>query len=451
MAKSFSQFVCNICGATSPKWLGKCPECQTWNSLVEELKRISPKTLNKLQNNSAQPITNFFSEKEFRLNTDFEELNRVLGGGFVLGSLVLIGGDPGIGKSTLMLQVASGLSNKGNKILYCSGEESAKQIRMRADRIGRLSENLLLLTTNEIESIIYSATSIKPALVVVDSIQTVSFEKLESSPGTISQIRECTNRLMKFTKSTDIPAVIVGHVTKEGSIAGPKALEHIVDTVLYFEGNSHQTFKILRSVKNRFGSTNEIGIFEMHESGLSEVSNPSEIFLNNRVESSGSVIACSLEGTRPVLIEIQALVSQTNYGYPQRNSTGVDPKRLSMILAVLEKRLGYKLGSQDVFLNLAGGIKISEPAIDLGIAVSIASSYRDFVVRKSDIALGEVGLNGEIRVISQIEKRIGEAEKLGFKRAIIPDKTNLKGFSPKSIQIVRVSGIGNALKEMLVS
>ncbi|MCC7431819.1 DNA repair protein RadA [bacterium] len=454
MAKINSRFVCNSCGFVANRWLGKCTECSAWNSFNEE-KQIftetkTPKSLQLQQESKAVSITEISLAEEKRTTTGFSELDRVLGGGIVNGSLILVGGEPGIGKSTLTLQVATNLAKNGKKILYTSGEESLKQIRMRADRLTKISENLYLQAETNLASVLEEAKRINPELLVVDSIQTAFIPLFESIPGSITQIRECTANLMRFAKTSGIPVVIIGHVNKEGSIAGPKILEHIVDTVLYFEGDSHQTFKIIRAVKNRFGSTNEIGIFEMFEEGLKEVTNPSQIFLENRTEASGSVITCSIEGTRPLLIEVQALVSPTNYGYPQRNSTGIDPKRLAMILAVLEKRLGYKLGANDVFLNIAGGIKVNEPAIDLGVAVAIASSYQDLGVRKNTLAIGEVGLNGEIRTVTQMEKRIFEAEKMGFLRVVIPDKTQLSFSKKKNIEIVRVARIREALKETLV-
>jgi DNA repair protein RadA/Sms len=435
----------------SPRWIGKCPNCSAWNTFVEEISkplRIS-RTAGVPSKVSPVPLDVIGKEDVPRIRTAIEEFDRVLGGGLVPGSLILLGGDPGIGKSTLMMQIA--LMLKDLAVLYITGEESVQQIKLRAERLKAGSaKNVLLLAETNLDMILDVMESGSPDLVIVDSIQTMFRPGLESAPGSVSQVRESAALLLRFAKTRGIPIFVVGHVTKEGMIAGPKVIEHMVDTVLQFEGESHYAYRILRASKNRFGSTNEIGIFEMHDSGLREVINPSEIFLSERrYGTSGSTVVASIEGSRPILVEVQALVTPTSYGMPQRTCTGFDYRRLALLLAVLEKRVGLNLGQQDVFVNVAGGIRIDEPAVDLGIATSITSSLRDIPVDSSTIAVGEVGLGGEIRTISQIEKRIKEAAKLGFKRMVVP-QNNLKNFSFRSdIEIVGIDRIEKAIEAML--
>lgn len=451
MAKRKTKFVCQECGYESAKWMGKCPGCHNWNTLVEEMEASSGKgrhIFNVARSAVAQPerITSIESQEEPRITTTMKEFNRVLGGGIVMGSLVLIGGDPGIGKSTLLLQISAQLADKHLPVLYISGEESTRQTKLRADRLGIKSEELYVLSETNLFDISRHVEQIKPSFVVIDSIQTIFKEEVTSAPGSVSQVRECTGELMRLAKINNIPIFIVGHVTKEGAIAGPRMLEHMVDTVLYFEGERHHTYRILRGVKNRFGSTNEMGIFEMKEEGLREVMNPSEIFLEERSHgTSGSTVVASMEGTRPVLVEIQALISPSSFGNPRRMATGVDHNRVSLLMAVLEKRVGLMLQNQDAYIKVAGGVKLDEPAIDLAIAVSIASSFRDNPTRPDDIFIGEVGLTGEIRRVSRIEQRVQEAAKLGFKRIICP-KNNLDGWTPpKDIQVIGVQSVQEAL------
>ncbi|EJD65737.1 DNA repair protein RadA [Bacillus sp. 916] len=456
MAKSKTKFICHSCGYESAKWMGKCPGCGAWNTMVEETIKKAPANRRAAFSHSVQtvqkpsPITSIETSEEPRVQTKLEEFNRVLGGGVVKGSLVLIGGDPGIGKSTLLLQVSAQLADTAGSVLYISGEESVKQTKLRADRLGINSQMLHVLSETDMEYISSAIQEMKPAFVVVDSIQTVYQSDITSAPGSVSQVRECTAELMKIAKTNGIPIFIVGHVTKEGSIAGPRLLEHMVDTVLYFEGERHHTFRILRAVKNRFGSTNEMGIFEMREEGLTEVLNPSEIFLEERsAGASGSSIVASMEGTRPILVEIQALISPTSFGNPRRMATGIDHNRVSLIMAVLEKRGGLLLQNQDAYLKVAGGVKLDEPAIDLAVAVSIASSFRDTPPNPADCFIGEVGLTGEVRRVSRIEQRVKEAAKLGFKRMIIPE-ANADGWTiPKGIEVVGVANVAEALRTSL--
>jgi DNA repair protein RadA/Sms len=391
-------------------------------------------------------ITTVETTQEPRIDTKFTEFNRVLGGGIVRGSLVLIGGDPGIGKSTLLLQICAQLANDAHPVLYISGEESVKQTKLRAERLHVTAEHLYVLSETNLEHIIQTVDDMKPAFVVIDSIQTIYRSEITSAPGSVSQVRECTAELMRVAKTKGIAIFIVGHVTKEGALAGPRILEHMVDTVLYFEGERHHTYRILRAVKNRFGSTNEIGIFEMKEAGLAEVKNPSEIFLEERSKgAAGSTVVASMEGTRPVLVEIQALVSPTSFGTPRRMATGIDHNRVSLLMAVLEKRVGLLLQNQDAYLKVAGGIKLDEPAIDLAIAVSIASSFRDQPTNHTDVVIGEVGLTGEVRRVSRIEQRVQEAAKLGFQRIIIP-KSNIGGWNiPKDVEVIGVANVEEAL------
>ncbi|TAH26070.1 MAG: DNA repair protein RadA [Cytophagales bacterium] len=432
MSKQKSSYFCQSCGHQSAKWLGKCPACGEWNTFVEELiqkednKNWRSSSSLKIANKPKQLLEVSFEQKE-RLVVSDEELNRVLGGGLVAGSLVLIGGEPGIGKSTLMLQIALQLVN--HKVLYVSGEESEQQIKMRAERIGIVSNNCFVLNETSTQNIFKQIELTEPDVLIIDSIQTLHSAHIESTAGSISQVRECTSELMKFAKETNTPVFLIGHITKEGTLAGPKVLEHMVDTVLQFEGDRHLSYRILRTTKNRFGSTSELGIYEMVASGLREVRNPSEILLSQREEViSGITIGATIEGNRPLLLEIQCLVSPANYGTPQRSSTGFDAKRLNMLLAVLEKRGGMRLGTQDVFLNVAGGFKVEDPAIDLAVCAAIISSYEDKALPQHICFAAEVGLGGEIRAVNRIEQRISEAEKLGFKEIFI-SKYNLKGLN----------------------
>ncbi|MBA2879494.1 DNA repair protein RadA [Anoxybacillus ayderensis] len=451
MVKRKTKFVCQHCGYETAKWMGKCPGCHSWNAMVEETEIVKPHNralFVHTEGVAAKPvsITTVETTQEPRIDTKFTEFNRVLGGGIVRGSLVLIGGDPGIGKSTLLLQICAQLANDAHPVLYISGEESVKQTKLRAERLHVTAEHLYVLSETNLEHIIQTVDDMKPAFVVIDSIQTIYRSEITSAPGSVSQVRECTAELMRVAKTKGIAIFIVGHVTKEGALAGPRILEHMVDTVLYFEGERHHTYRILRAVKNRFGSTNEIGIFEMKEAGLAEVKNPSEIFLEERSKgAAGSTVVASMEGTRPVLVEIQALVSPTSFGTPRRMATGIDHNRVSLLMAVLEKRVGLLLQNQDAYLKVAGGIKLDEPAIDLAIAVSIASSFRDQPTNHTDVVIGEVGLTGEVRRVSRIEQRVQEAAKLGFQRIIIP-KSNIGGWNiPKDVEVIGVANVEEAL------
>jgi len=445
-AKAETRFFCQNCGNDYPRWYGQCPACGTWNSLVEEKiikskKSLVPGPLSPSV--KPLPITQIDYNKEERLPTGMTELDRVLGGGIVPGSVVLIGGDPGIGKSTLMLQMANSFKDL---ILYVSGEESAKQIRMRAERLGALSKTLNLLPETNLFAIEKAADDLKPKLLIIDSIQTMYREDIPAAPGSVSQVRECAAYLTRIAKTSHLPIFIVGHVTKEGNIAGPRILEHIVDTVLYFEGEQHQQFRILRAEKNRFGSISEIGIFEMKEEGLITVENPSKVFLSERSEGqSGSVVAAVIEGTRPLLLEIQALVSPTKMAVPRRATVGVDYNRAAMVIAVLERRLNLRLSSEDIYVNVAGGVKVTEPALDLPIAVAIASCYKNKPVDPQTIIVGEVGLGGEVRAVNHIESRIREAEKLGFLKIIVP-KGNLEQAKKTKIKVIPVAQVAEAFK-----
>ncbi|MBE1447221.1 DNA repair protein RadA [Paenibacillus sp. OAS669] len=454
MAKQKTKFCCQECGYESPKWLGKCPGCQAWNTFVEEVETVT-KTQgisSSLLKSKEKPVSiiNIKSSEEQRIVTRNKELNRVLGGGLVPGSLLLVGGDPGIGKSTLLLQTSHDLTLSNQKVLYVSGEESVRQTKLRADRLNAASEQLFVLCETNLELIEAAIEEVQPDFVVIDSIQTVYHPAIGSAPGSVSQVRECTGHFMRIAKIKGIATVLVGHVTKEGAIAGPRMLEHMVDCVLYFEGERHHSYRLLRAVKNRFGSTNEIGIFEMQESGLVEVNNPSELFLSERpLGVSGSTVVASMEGTRPVLVELQALVSSTNFPSPRRMSTGIDHNRLALIIAVLEKRMGMFLQNQDAYVNVAGGVKLDEPAVDLAIAVSIASSLREQPTQPFDVVFGEVGLTGEVRGVSRVDQRVKEAEKLGFKRVIVPEKS-LKGWTPPNgIEVIGVNTVAEALKAAL--
>jgi DNA repair protein RadA/Sms len=448
-----SVYVCQNCAYNSPRWLGKCPECAQWNTFQEEVVEAKQSKTKKSEvaARSAEItlISDILSNDYERTKSNIDELDRVLGGGLVKGSVLLIGGDPGIGKSTLMLQIANNIKDK--KFLYVSGEESSFQIKLRSDRLKYHLNNFYVVSETNLEIVESVVENEKPEILVIDSIQTIFDPKLESASGTVSQLRDCTSALIKIAKSKGIIVFIVGHITKEGMIAGPKVLEHMVDVVLQFEGERTHSYRILRGIKNRFGSTNEIGIFEMTDTGLKEVLNPSEVFLSQRnYGASGCIISCSIEGSRPILIEVQGLVTSTNYGMPQRTASGFDYKRLNLLIAVLEKKLGLFLNKSDIFVNIAGGVKIDEPAIDLAIAMSIYSSSRDIPLDSETVVLGEIGLSGEIRTISYIDKRINEAAKLGFKKIIIP-KGNLKNINTKNskIEIVPVENIRNAI-ELLV-
>ena len=448
MKKSKTSFFCQHCGYMSPKWLGKCPSCNGWNCFAEELvvQTDSGSRAEMKFDGKPLPIEDIPAQEGQRTLTGITEIDRVLGGGIVSGSAILIGGEPGIGKSTLMLQVMKNLAENGHKVLYVSGEESAHQIKLRSNRIGATTKNLLLLVEVSLERILEQIKKVEPAIVVIDSIQTVYSGDLMSAPGSVGQVREASSRLILFSKKNGIPVFLVGHVTKDGSIAGPKVLEHMVDTVLYFEGDSGHAYRIIRSIKNRFGPTNEIGVFEMQEKGLKEVPNPSAFFLEQRPQNvPGSVVVPSLEGTRPILVEIQALVSATNLGMPRRTAIGVDHNRVSLLVAVLDKICGMHLGGSDIFINVAGGIRVEEPAVDLGVVAAMASSFLDRPVDSRTVILGEVGLTGEVRAVSQIEVRVKEAARLGFSRCVVP-KTNAKQLT--KIGKMEVCAI-SSLKELL--
>jgi len=449
MSKTRTKYVCSECGYESLRWVGRCPNCGSWNSFVEEIFETKKSGGSKKKSESVPlKLTDEIPQSEDRIQTGIKEFDRVLGDGIMPGSVVLIGGDPGVGKSTLVMQAAGKITDK---VLYVTGEESFRQINLRAKRLKIRSENILIYPETNLEFITDQIKNESPALVIVDSIQTIYNPDFDNAPGTITQIRECTSSLMQLAKAKGCAVIVVGHVTKEGFIAGPKVLEHIVDTVLQFEGERNHSYRILRAQKNRFGSTNEIGIFEMHSDGLTEVTNPSEIFLSEREKMvSGSVVTASMEGTRPVLLEVQALVTPSNYGNPQRVATGFDYRRLSILLAVLEKRAQLRVSTANVFLNMAGGLRIEEPAIDLAVCAAIASSLKEENAKESIVAVGEVGLGGEVRGVSNIEKRIAEAEKLGFNQIVIP-KANLKSVKKKSkIKIIPVENILTAIEEILI-
>ena len=457
MAKKKTKFICQNCGYESAKWMGKCPGCNEWNTMTEEIEITANKNQRRTafthsDQSMAKPtaITSIGTEQEPRVLTESNELNRVLGGGIVPGSLLLIGGDPGIGKSTLLLQVSAQLANHNHDVLYISGEESVKQTKLRAVRLGVTSDHLYVYSETDMGMIEQAINEMNPNFVIIDSIQTVFHPDVTSAPGSVSQVRECTAELMRLAKTKGIAIFIVGHVTKEGNIAGPRLLEHMVDTVLYFEGERHHTYRILRAVKNRFGSTNEMGIFEMKEEGLEEVLNPSEIFLEERSQgAAGSTVVASMEGTRPILVEIQALISPSIFPNPRRMATGIDHNRVSLLMAVLEKRVGLLLQNQDAYLKVTGGVKLGEPAVDLAIIVSIASGFRDVPTRATDCIVGEVGLTGEVRRVSRIEQRVKEAAKLGFERIIVP-ANNLGGWTPPTgIKVIGVSSVSEALKYAL--
>ena len=447
--KTSTVYFCQSCGYESPKWMGQCPGCREWNTFVEET--VVKKSTAKIQERRAAGgpvcLSSIETKDEDRVSTRMEELDRVLGGGIVPGSLVLVGGDPGIGKSTLLLQVCQRLTDEGHEVLYVSGEESLKQIKLRAERIGEFSDRLRLFSETNLERISDTIRESKPEVVIIDSIQTMYNEDISSAPGSVSQVRESTSVLMQLGKGLGITIFIVGHVTKEGTVAGPRVLEHMVDTVLYFEGDRHASYRILRAVKNRFGSTNEIGVFEMRENGLMEVEKPSEFMLNGRPkEASGSVVACSMEGTRPILLEIQALVARSQLAMPRRTAAGMDYNRVNLLLAVLEKRLNLHLSGSDVYVNIAGGIRINEPAIDLGVVLAIVSSSRDQAIDEKVLAFGEVGLSGEVRAVSQADKRVQEAKKLGFTTVILPEVCREQIGDVKGVRLVGVRSVGDAVR-----
>jgi DNA repair protein RadA/Sms len=453
MNKQDSQFVCSACGQDFPRWSGQCPSCGEWNTLTEELQTSNPKLQNKFQiQNQKQgkpvPITEVDFKSEERMPTGIAELDRVLGGGVVAGSAVLVAGEPGIGKSTMMLQAAEALAKK-EKVLYVSGEESTKQIRLRAERLGTLSKNLILLPETNLYAIENAIAEVKPGFVVIDSIQTLFREDVSSAASSVAQVRECAAYLVRIAKTSGIPIFIVGHATKEGTVAGPRVLEHVVDTVLYFEGEQHKQYRILRATKNRFGSTQEVGIFEMKENGLVEVTDPSDIFISERAATSpGSIVTAAIEGTRPLLVEIQALVAPTKMAYPIRKASGVDYNRVSVIIAVLERHLGFKLSSMDIYVNAAGGVRTVEPAIDLPIALAIASGYKNKVLDPKALAVGEVGLAGELRSVNHIAQRVREAEKLGFSTVYLP-ASNLKELKKAKIKLDGAAGVKDALAASL--
>ncbi|MDR7567517.1 MAG: DNA repair protein RadA [Armatimonadota bacterium] len=437
------RYVCQACGFASGKWLGRCPACEGWGTLVEELEMPRRRPEARVAEPVALPDVRPLPE--VRLVTGIGELDRVLGGGIVPGSLVLVGGDPGIGKSTLALMMAQRLAVRGRTVLYVSGEESVQQTKMRADRIGANSRGILLLAETELETVLEAARRLRPALLVVDSIQTLYRPELGSAPGSVGQVRECAAALLQLAKAEGIAVLLVGHVTKEGTLAGPRVLEHTVDTVLYFEGERHQAYRILRAQKNRFGSTNEIGVFEMRPEGLREVPNPSAIFLGDRPpDVTGTAVVCVLEGTRPLLVEVQALVSPTVFGTPRRATSGLDCNRLLLLLAVLEKRAGFQLGGCDVYVNAAGGVRVEEPAVDLGVVLAVASSYRDRPLDPHTVFCGEVGLGGEVRGIPQIGRRLLEAAKLGFRRMVVPRVSSVAPLDP-DIEVVAVETVKEAL------
>ncbi|MBI3941924.1 MAG: DNA repair protein RadA [Chloroflexi bacterium] len=456
MAKAKTHYVCQNCGNSQTRWMGRCPDCGEWNSLAEFVERPQDnggrlKSAMQTLRSTPQPITEIPIEKLKRLEIPLQEFNRVLGGGLVPGSLVLIGGDPGIGKSTLLLQAVAMLAQHGLPVLYVSGEESAQQIKLRAERLGLSSPNLYLFSENSMNVILDHIQDLRPHAVVIDSIQAVSLEELTSLAGSVTQVRECTARLMSLAKTSEIPIFIVGHVTKSGAIAGPRVLEHMVDAVLYLEGERFHAYRLLRGVKNRFGSTNEVGVFEMAAGGMVEIANPSEAFLAERMtHSPGSAIAVTIEGTRPILVEIQALTSPTNATFPRRTANGIDPNRLLLLVAVLTKRVGLRLTPQDVFVNVVGGLRIAEPAADLAVAVAIASSYRNLPVAPDLAIMGEIGLSGELRTVSHAEKRLREAAKLGFKRCLVPKSLMRARLEIEGLELLPARSLFDALDTALI-
>ena len=454
MAKVRSTYVCQQCGHVSPSALGRCPTCGTWGSLVETLEAApTPGRPNGTVGLPAQPVRLSELQKVDvpRIAVPSGELSRVLGGGLVPGSLVLIGGDPGIGKSTLVLQAAGGLADAGKRVLYVTGEESAQQVKLRADRLNVHAGDLLLLPETRLEVILATASEQDLAALVIDSIQTMTIDDLASAAGSVAQVRECTARLIQWAKSRDIPVLLIGHVTKEGTIAGPRVLEHMVDAVLYLEGERYHQYRVLRAVKNRFGSTNEIGVFEMVEEGLIEIGNPSEAFLADRnANAAGSTVAVTIEGTRPILVEIQALVAPSQLEVPRRSVNGLDPNRLQLLIAVLQKRGGVPLGSQDIFTNVVGGLRLDEPAVDLAVAIAVASSAKEMAVDPQTVTIGEIGLSGELRSVGQIDRRLNEAKRLGFKRAVVPASMGGRsGDLPKDFEVIRASTLREAISAVL--
>lgn len=450
MAKLKTKWICQNCGYETAKYLGKCPDCGKWNTLVEEVfESISPSQAAKTVLNDTKPclINDIEIDCSIRFTTGIEEFDRVLGGGLVQGSIVLLAGDPGIGKSTILLQTGKAICKDGRKALYVSAEESASQVKLRAQRLGVNSQGLYIYSQTNFEAIKRQIDEIKPEILIIDSIQAVYTDEITSSPGSVSQIRECTNILMDIAKNKNITVVVIGHVTKEGNIAGPKVLEHMVDTVIYFEGDRYKSYRLLRCMKNRFGTTNEVGVFNMCDDGLHEIANPSELFLNERTKNNtpGSVIIATNEGTRPLLIEIQALVGTTSYPSPRRVSNGIDYNRLLQILAVLEKRIGLNLSKQDVYVNVIGGLEIDEPAADLGVALAVATCARDVVVSPDTVIVGEIGLSGEVRAINNLDKRIKESEKLGFKKIIVPASNKVKKEDFKNITIIESARLMDAI------
>ena len=451
MAKNKTIFVCNECGYESAKWLGKCPACNSWNTFFEQKVVETKNSNNKIGNekiNTPQKLNSYVASEKTRTSTGFGELDRVLGGGLVKGSLILLGGEPGIGKSTLILQICDKVKGEGN-VLYVSGEESAEQIKLRADRLGINNEDILFLGETNIDIVTQTILNINPKLVIIDSIQTMYSEEITAAAGSVSQVREITSQIMRVCKSRDITTIIIGHVTKDGTIAGPRVLEHMVDTVLYLEGERYFSYRILRGVKNRFGSTNEIGMFEMKEEGMTEILNPSDVLISERDDNpAGSCIVSCIEGTRPILVELQALTAQTVFGYPKRTANGIDFNRLALLVAVMEKKAGLNLGNQDVYLNVVGGLKINEPSIDLGIILVTASIFKNISIPKDVVIMGEVGLTGEVRRINFIEKRLREAEKLGFKTCVIPE-SNKKLLKDKSkLDIIGVKDVKEAMEKL---
>ena len=450
-SKKSTVFFCQNCGFESAKWMGQCPGCREWNTFVEEQVSTAALKKNGTQGSTVRQkpavLSEITMEKEDRISTGMQELDRVLGGGVVAGSLTLVGGDPGIGKSTLLLQVCRNFSDAGAKVLYISGEESLKQIKMRAERIGSFNDNLLLLCETNLSLIEDTIRSQKPQIVIIDSIQTMYSEDVSAAPGSVSQVRESTALFLQLAKGLGVSIFIVGHVTKEGTVAGPRVLEHMVDTVLYFEGDRYASYRILRSVKNRFGSTNEIGVFEMREEGLTEVRNPSEYMLSGRPKDAcGCVVACTVEGTRPLMVEMQALVCHSNFGIPRRQATGVDFNRVNLLMAVLEKRLGLQMSGCDAYVNLAGGIRIQEPAVDLGMVMAIVSSFKNRPVDESTVVFGEVGLSGEVRAVSLAEQRLQEAVKLGFTTCVMPRANADMLKNTKNIKVIGVSNVQEAIE-----
>lgn len=445
-----TRYICQNCGYSSMKWLGKCPSCEQWETLVEEVVKESNSKTNQVQVNSViLPLGKINTDSSARMQVGINEFDRLLGGGIVPGSVILLGGEPGIGKSTLLVQVASALSEKHFSVLYISGEESVEQIKLRTERLKLNGRELFLLNETNVEGIISHIENHKPQVVIIDSIQIVYLSGLTSAPGSVAQVRECASLLTSVAKRMGISLFFIGHVTKSGAIAGPRVVEHLVDTVLYFEGDMHNRYRILRTLKNRFGSTDEIGIFNMQADGLREVGNPSELFLSIKENTAaGSIVIASMEGTRPILVEVQALVSPTIFGMPERRTIGLDHKRLAILLAVLEKRAGVRLANQDVFVNVVGGIRLNEPAVDLGMVLAVVSSFREMKIPEGTAAIGEVGLGGEVRSVSHVDRRLSEIERLGFKKVILPKKNKDQMQSSKKIQLIGVESVNEAIEEM---